>query len=368
MGGPNGTPLTEWTIYGADQARTGRAVQATLPRETPSVRWQVDLDGESDGSPVLYQKKIYTGAARSIFCLDADSGEVIWELNADNNVQSQFCLFNDRLYVGDDSGNFSALSPETGETLWSVRLNGDVRSAPVIADETIYIIDDSGGLYALKETDGTLIWSKRVFSDVAPAYINGTLYCLTSSGIAGGPSNSVVAISATDGAERWRTGVRGFAFHTPAIDGDRLLLATNGKLYALNATTGDILWDVEVPNQHEFNSSPAVSNGIVYFGCTSNGGSDVPATVYAISVSSGEQIWSSTINQDRFGIHTALVAADGLLIATGDQVGVVAFDLLDGSLVWNFTPNNGFQGASPIVSGNRIYYLDVAGDFYCLEG
>ena len=59
--------------------------------------------------------------------------------------------------------------------------------------------------------------------------------------------------------------------------------STDGKVYALKASTGVLLWSYTTGG--EVDSSPAVANGVVYFGSWDY-------NVYALNASTGALLWS----------------------------------------------------------------------------
>ena len=63
----------------------------------------------------------------------------------------------------------------------------------------------------------------------------------------------------------------------------------NGKVYALNASTGTQIWNYTTENSeyYEYITSPAVANGVVYVGSDDG-------KVYALNASTGTQIWNYT--------------------------------------------------------------------------
>ncbi len=56
----------------------------------------------------------------------------------------------------------------------------------------------------------------------------------------------------------------------------------DGSLYALNASTGDLIWKYTTGN--DVITSPAVANGVVYVGSEDN-------HVYALNASTGALLW-----------------------------------------------------------------------------
>ena len=87
----------------------------------------------------------------------------------------------------------------------------------------------------------------------------------------------------------------------------------DNNLYALNASTGAMLWSFDTGTPEEEFSSPAVANGVVYV----SGG----ANEYALNASTGAKLWSFA-----FGPYSSPAVANGVVYASaGDQV--LAFSL-----------------------------------------
>jgi outer membrane protein assembly factor BamB len=316
---------------------------------------------------VLYQGKIYTGSRSSLFCLDAGDGTVQWELERNDDVQSHLSVFAGVLFAGDDSKEFYAVRPDDGSVIWSVFLNGDVRSAPAYKDGIVYISDDAGAVYALNAADGSVVWAEDLSANgVTMALVDDVLYFLSSTANPGG-SQSIAAHRIADGSLIWRTNVNGFAFNSPAISGNTLVMGTDGNVYGLNRTTGDIIWNTEVATALVFRGSPAIVAGKVYIGNGTNAPGVIAAYLARMDLGTGEVDWTITISgQNRFGIRSSVVVGQNVVIAVADQAGLLAFDTETGDLLWNFTPNAGFQSSSAIVSGSRIFFQDEGGSFYCL--
>lgn len=364
--GPGGGALTNWEVYSFDQERSGSA-STQIPRELPPIRWETELDGYSKSSPVLYNGAIFAAGARTLYRLNADNGNIDWETRFGDNINSQLSLFNGTLYVGDDGRSFTAVNLEDGTGKWSVSLNGDVKSAPCHANGVVYITDDAGGVYALNEADGSVVWALDLNANGAtPALKDGRLYFLSNQGVAGGPSQSVVAVDITDGSVVWRTGVSGFSFNAPAIQDDLLVMGTSGHVYGLSLTSGAIIWNTEFPSVLSFPGSPAIADGFVYLGSQTSGASTAAAQLVKLDVNDGTLIWTRTVDVSRFGLSGAPVVGGDVVIIIGDQAGCLAWDTESGDLLWNFTPAPGFAGGSAIVSGGQVFYQDVNRRFYRL--
>ena len=87
----------------------------------------------------------------------------------------------------------------------------------------------------------------------------------------------------------------------------------DGTLYALDAGTGALVWSASV-GQGVYFSSPAVANGIVYFGGEGS-------YLYAFNALTGAVIWRSTNhNLDAYG--SSPTVANGVVYTGPDFMGL----------------------------------------------
>jgi outer membrane protein assembly factor BamB len=87
----------------------------------------------------------------------------------------------------------------------------------------------------------------------------------------------------------------------------------DGNTYALNASTGALLWRYTT---EEF-SSPAVANGVVYIGSGDN-------NVYALNASTGALLWKYTTGAP---VESSPAVANGVVYVGSDDFPVYAFSL-----------------------------------------
>jgi outer membrane protein assembly factor BamB len=91
-----------------------------------------------------------------------------------------------------------------------------------------------------------------------------------------------------------------------------------GNLYALNATTGALLWSYTTG--YMLVSSPAVANGAVYVGSTDN-------NVYALNAKTGALLWRYTTGGS---VGSSPSVANGVVYVGSDDYKVYAFGLKKG--------------------------------------
>ena len=104
----------------------------------------------------------------------------------------------------------------------------------------------------------------------------------------------------------WSFATRSYVESSPVVaNGVVYVTSDDGKLYALNASTGAELWSYTTGNF--FEGSPAVANGVVYFGSVDN-------NVYALNANTGAKLWS----YPAFVISTPAVANGVVYIGSSD--------------------------------------------------
>jgi outer membrane protein assembly factor BamB len=177
-----------------------------------------------------------------------------------------------------------------------------------------------------------------------PILVNGVLYFIRNEG-------RVYAVRAKNGKMLWQRKVSNLAASSPAWDKGRIYITTlvPGSITALNAKNGKRLWRKALPSRAE--SSPIVVNGVVYFG-SENG------TVYALRAFSGKTVWTYHAGG---AVKAALAYNQGKLYF-GDYSGAVtALHAKTGSKAWSTATNgasfnrSGQFYSTPAVAFGRVY-------------
>jgi outer membrane protein assembly factor BamB len=123
----------------------------------------------------------------------------------------------------------------------------------------------------------------------------------------------------------------------------------SGRLYALDRNTGQELWNFPPDGfSGEFSSTtPAVANGIVYFGVNRGG-----PVVYAVDAATGVEIWShgGPISQI---ISSPNVVNGRVHVAFTDGT-IRALDAASGQIIWSIVHPGG-ANSSPAIAGGRLY-------------
>ncbi|WP_449267425.1 outer membrane protein assembly factor BamB family protein [Haloarchaeobius iranensis] len=195
--------------------------------------------------------------------------------------------------------------------------------------------------------------------NTSPVVENGLVYI----GGSGDPG-LVHAIELRSGEQQWEFEPAGYLSSAPALVDGTLYFGTWGKqFYALDAESGDVLWNTEVG--HRFgSSSPAVVDGSVYVGSYGDGplvvsGSEdeeefeAPA-MFALDTESGEIQWRYDQFGDRSQIGSSPAVADGRVYFGAEET-LYALDSEAGDEVWTRNvPSH--PDSSPAVVDGTVYY------------
>lgn len=182
-----------------------------------------------------------------------------------------------------------------------------------------------------------------------PAVVDGQV-------VFGVNSGRVFALDADTGKVLWEDRVKGAIASAPAIaDGTAYITSMDGMLTAYRLADGKRLWQYSTGGS-PIESSPLVHAGKVYFGAW-NG------TVYAVDARRPKLVWSRSMSAEIKGS----VALAGERILVGDYSGrVSAFGAASGEERWTYRGGQRFYGG-PGVSGNLAVIGDVGGAVIALD-
>jgi outer membrane protein assembly factor BamB len=220
-------------------------------------------------SPLVYGEMVYalsnSDGILHVFNLD---GTPQWTFETGGEVQyfASPAASGETLFVAGNQSSLFAVDLNTREELWNFSADGTVRSSPVIDPDSVYF-STTTGLYSLSKADGIENWNTSIDASLStPALAEGFLYLGTKSGLS--------CFDITDGSVEWSfPGAR--IDVSPVVAGDLVYVATNeatGTVYAVDGTTGTEAWHHSQSAPPDANlaaywgSSPAISGGMLFIG------------------------------------------------------------------------------------------------------
>lgn len=270
----------------------------------------------------------------------------------------------------------AAFDRDTGEELWRTDIgakhdtefgNGP-RSTPTVAGDTVYVLGSLGSLVALSTSDGAERWRRDLTEDFGAerpywgfstsALVDGDLLILEAGGKEG---NTLVALNPANGEEIWSLGDLGAGYNSPLRvergDEVRYVHLVGGKLFCVD-TEGKEVWSHDWP-QGETHAMPALAgDGLIY----ASGAEGVGAQLVKVSAdeSSVETVWDNRLLRNHF---SSAVVHDGVIYGF-DNATLKAASVEDGSLIW---AKRGFGKGSLMLADGHLIVLSDKGKLVLAE-
>lgn len=212
------------------------------------------------------------------------------------------------IFFGADDGYFYALNGETGLEQWKFYTEGSVRSSPLISPSNPVVIvgSDNGNVFALDQS-GTLVWK-----------------CETGGSVRSSPAHS---------------------------DNRIYIGSDDGKLYALNASSGQKLWEYQTGGPVKSTPYP-LATGTKHIFIGSEDG-----FVYALS-NDGTLVWKKDLEA---GPITSSIVSDASRVYVNTPKGVFVLNFGNGDSIDHFGVVAGGTGMSSISIINYLYNADIQG-------
>lgn len=265
----------------------------------------------------------------------------VWSTQLDQRILFTDTLVQDgKVYtatVSDENpigGSVCCLDAETGEILWNVPTQNSIKNNLVYLNNKIYAQDVDGRVYCLNAADGSTVWTGQAELD----YSLGTssAMCADDATIYAGSAADVTAFNAESGEVRW-TYHRGHGENSPAefiVAGDKLIISPHwDAVVALNKNTGEMLWENADPDLRFRSSTPIVLDGNTILAADDD-------SVATFNLSTGE-IAKNTFEDYNFGSSGQPVIDGNIAYLPTATKGIVAFNLDTKQIAWEMQPETG---------------------------
>jgi outer membrane protein assembly factor BamB len=250
---------------------------------------------------------------------------------------------------------------------WYVKGKSLIEFPPAIAYGNLYFANSLGSLFAVKITRLREEWVYRTgrCTAASPAVVDHTVYMAflnkppcnaTRSGLDG----QVVALDAETGKVRWKVKMAPTESSPVVVGGLVYVGDWSGKLYALSAHSGRVVWTYQTGDKVK--DGVAYAGGRVYFG-------SYDSHVYALNARTGKLVWRAGAQQ-RLGASgrfysTPAVAYGRVYIGATDGK-MYSFGATSGKLRWSHGTGS-YVYASPAVWNRRVFAGSYDGTFYAWD-
>ncbi len=278
-----------------------------------------------------------------------EAADILWKTTIDG-IESYIAAFNGKVFVT-TSRNVIALNKDTGAIIWNTTLP-DRQQWPAVfkIDETRLIISK----YCLETETGEILWTSDEFS-AKVSYWAESVYSSEEQMFYTQGDSMVLAWNVSDMSEppvlEWETYISGSTGSGTGIQyGDGRVFPGSFEPHqvALNATTGEILWDTETTGAMCFSGS--------YYEGKLLKAAEQDNTFYCFDAETGNILWEyNPETQLGYWVSGSAVAYDMVYELNKDGC-LYALDVNSGELVWKYEgPGYLYWPGWPVVGDGKIY-------------
>jgi len=260
------------------------------------LQWKFYTGGTVYSTPDVSDGVVVVGSSdKNVYCLDVGSGKLLWKVATGAPVVAAATIRDGVVYIGGSDGIFRALDLKTGTAKWEFKnVGGFVETKPLLYEDKVIFGAWDTYLYALSVKDGSLLWkwsngnSGVLLSPAAcwPVAANGKVFVVA-------PDRFMTAIDAQTGKTIWRSN-RHQVRECVGIseDGKQVYarcMTDTVVAFSSSAAMPAEVWATHCGYGYDIDPSmPVERDGVVYFG-TKNG------LVFALDAHSGEILWEHRI-------------------------------------------------------------------------
>lgn len=351
---PSGTVIQCWTGAAGNAVIGGRAVAmgevvSTLGADNIVVAfdtsgtevWRTPIGEPGRGLPggLTAAADLFVAASPTgLYGLSPSDGSTAWHLPLDQARVSAETGWADPVGVGaviyavlneavDNNIErwLVSIDATSGAELWRTSINATLPAGPPSADDATVAVWDGDGSIRVYDAAGDARWTVDIDSlGIAPA---GPMSMSDELLVAILATGELVGLSLEDGAQVWQFAPEAPFTAAASLVADTLYVNAETVLYAVDATSGELIWQADVqpqPSPFEYRPIPALSDGLVIIGTTEV---DTNAAMVAFDAASGAEQWRTPVSI--FGAILSPVVSGGRIYAPAFDInqegGLLAF-------------------------------------------
>lgn len=355
-------PAARWVSFRNSHDNLGLA-DGPLPADL-QLLWEVATPDGVTSTPVIADGRTYVGTlSGDLHCFELATGKELWKYRSVEQVEpnsfppgfnAPLALSETAVFGGDDFGTFHAVNRATGKRLWTAATDSEIVGGPQVRGGKVLFGSHDGHLYCHDAAGGERLWAVKTHGPVNATPCLSGKYTFTTG--CDQPVLRVVDVEA--GEETAEVPIEALLIASPAVRDGILYFGTDsGAVFALDWQNRKTLWEFSVPErQQQIQSSPAVTEDVVIIGSRDK-------HVYCLDRKTGELRW---MFQTRGRVDSSpVVAGDRVYFGASDRT-IYGVTLADGKEVWKHPAGQAVTGSPAIAGGYMVIGSDSAnGKIFC---
>jgi outer membrane protein assembly factor BamB len=337
------------------------------------------LDSVKVISPLIWSEAM-------VKCVDVETGEELWETILPDKyfIRGSAAYSEGRVYITATNAYYNeyadlyCLDALTGDILWNVSMDQWDYTSQVVLNGKVYVAGmvvyewptSDCILYCLDAETGTEIYNSTLGSGSpvdSLAFYNDLIYISVFDRVL--EKTYLYCAYASNGSVIWYKDLLGnFKGSSPVIYNDMVIVTSmfdsggvecDGILWCLDATTGDELWNFTTDNKGNCWSTPAVAYGNIYMTASTiwiPPETDGKGEMFCLNSLNGDIIWNRTLGDWLYS--SPAVANEKIYINSINYWNghgyIHCLDALDGSIDWQYWLVTGSY-SSPAVANGTLY-------------
>lgn len=305
-----------------------------LNAATGTEDWRVAIPEDqrfNDSAAAVGDGTVVAGFGDILHAYDTATGDERWTKRPGDGIRAP-TLHDGTLYLAvAETGHVEARSLVDGSRAWRTRVGEWIPGPAALAGDTVVAagaLERAGVLYGLDAATGEERWTLDLVPESAgDDSVEGTptgVSVAAGRAYVGLDDGSVWAVRVRDGERVWRFDPGTTITHEgfgdseprqpavgapPAVGDGRVYVAHgDGRLYALDAASGEVDWSFWAWNR--LVAQPSVGDSAVYVGCEDS-------FVYALDPASGDRLWEFSTGRR---VESAPAVVDGhLFVSSADE-------------------------------------------------
>jgi eukaryotic-like serine/threonine-protein kinase len=267
-----------------------------------------------------------------------------WKFHTAGRVVSSPAIAEGTVYVGSTDRNLYAIDLESGAQKWKFATKSEVTSSPAVDAGTVFFGSYDGKFYAVDAGNGRMKWSFQTGGErrYAGSHLHGA---------------QPVAEVMPDPFD--------YYLSSPAISNGEVYFGSgDGNVYALDETSGSLKWKFQTGDV--VHASPAIWERTLFVGSWDS-------YFYALDANTGKERWRFKTGEDpnihnQVGIQSSAAVADGVVYFGCRDSNFYALDAHNGLKKWAFNNKGSWVITSPAVKDGRVYFATSdSAMFYVLD-